>query len=112
MLTGRVGRDRVFRPGEFRNNEAWNPWYTPPNRPRVLGLLASWEDLTRKYACTLSQLVIAWTAAQPGVTHVLCGTRNLAQLNENARAAELDLTPADLGRIRRDVVALGEPVRG
>ena len=73
LLTGRVGQDRVFRPGEFRNNEAWNPWYTQPNRPRVLGLLASWEDLTRKYACTLSQLVIAWTAAQPGVTHVLCG---------------------------------------
>lgn len=109
LLTGKVGLDRVFQTGEFRTNEAWNPWYTRANRPRVLKLLADWEDLTRKYACTLAQLVIAWTAAQRGVTHVLCGTRNLAQLKENVRAAELALTPADLERIRRDVVALGEP---
>jgi len=111
LLTGRVGRDRVFKPGEFRNDDAWNPWFTPINRARVLDLLASWEELGQKYACALSQLVIAWTAAQRGVSHVLCGARNLAQLNENAGAARLELAPGDLERMRRDVVALGEPVK-
>ena len=111
LLTGKVGMDRVFSPGEFRTNSAWNPWYVPANRRRVLDLLEGWKNLTDKYRCSLSQLVIAWTAAQPGVTHVLCGTRNLAQLNDNARAGDLALEPADLQRIRRDVVALGNPVR-
>ncbi|MBK9137338.1 MAG: aldo/keto reductase [Verrucomicrobia bacterium] len=109
LLTGKVGMDRVFSPGEFRTNAAWNPWFLPANRRRVLDLLAGWKDLTDKYACTLAQLVIAWTAAQPGVTHVLAGGRNSAQVTENARAGELTLEPADLARIRRDVVALGEP---
>ncbi|MBI5386806.1 MAG: aldo/keto reductase [Verrucomicrobia bacterium] len=109
LLTGKVGMDRVFSPGEFRTNTAWNPWYVPANRRRVLDLLASWKDLTAKYACTLSQLVIAWTAAQTGVTHVLCGGRNMQQVTENAQAAELSLVPADLQRIRSDVVALGAP---
>ncbi|MCX6917549.1 MAG: aldo/keto reductase [Verrucomicrobiota bacterium] len=109
LLTGKIGMDRQFAPGEFRSNTAWNDWLIPANRRRVLNLLASWEDLTAHYQCTVSQLVIAWTAAQPGVTHVLAGARNLTQLAENAKAAELNLEPADLARIHKDVIALGEP---
>ena len=111
LLAGKIGRDRVFQPGEFRSNTGWNDWLIPVNRRRVLDLLASWQDLTDKYACTLSQLVIAWTAAQPGVTHVLVGGRTLAQATENAQGGELNLETADLARIRQDVIALGEPVK-
>lgn len=111
LLTGKIGMDRVFKPTEFRSNTYWNDWIMPVNRRRVLDLLASWKDLTDKYACTLSQLVIAWTAAQHGVTHVLAGGRNIAQVTENAKAGELNLDPTDLARIRKDVVALGEPAK-
>lgn len=111
LLTGKIGMDRVFQPTEFRANTAWNDWFIPANRRRVLELLASWRDLTDKYACTLAQLVLAWTAAQPGVTHVLAGGRNIAQVTENAKAGELKLEAADLARIRKDVIALGEPVK-
>ena len=72
-------------------------------------MLAGWKDLTDRHACTLAQLVLAWTAAQPGVTHVLAGARNEAQLKENARAGHLTLEAADLQRIRDDVEALGKP---
>ena len=111
LLTGKVGMDRVFKPTEFRSNEAWNPWLALPNRRRVLDLLAGWIDLTGKYDCTVAQLVIAWTVAQPGVTHALIGARNVAQAIENARAGELQLAPTDLARMRRDTLALGEPVK-
>jgi methylglyoxal reductase len=112
LLTGKVGMDRVFSPGEFRTNAAWNPWYLPANRRKVLDLLASWKPLTDQYACTLSQLVLAWTAAQPGVTHVLAGCRNSQQLADNIKAGDLTLEPADLARIRRDVEGLGAPQPG
>jgi methylglyoxal reductase len=111
LLTGKIGMDRVFASTEFRANAHWNDWFIPANRQRVLELLASWKPLTDRYACTLAQLVIAWTAAQPGVTHVLAGGRNLAQVTENARAGELTLAAEDLARIRRDVIALGEPAK-
>ncbi len=111
LLTGKVGMDRTFRPGEFRNNSFWNPWYISANRQRVLSLLEGWRELTDKYHCTLAQLVIAWTAIQSGVTHVLCGGRNVSQVTENARAGALKLEADDLARIRRDVVQLGEPAR-
>ncbi len=111
LLTGKVGMDRVFSPGEFRTNEAWNPWYILANRRQVLDLLAGWKPLTEKYNCSLSQLVLAWTAAQPGVTHVLAGARNLQQMSDNVRAGELHLEAPDIQRIRSDVIHLGEPAK-
>ena len=112
LLTGKIGMDRVFEPTEFRSNTYWNDWMIPVNRKRVLDLLASWKELAAKYGCTLAQLVIAWTAAQPGVTHVLAGGRNIAQVVDNAKAADLNLEAMDLSRIRQDVLALGEPAKG
>jgi methylglyoxal reductase len=109
LLTGKVGMDRVFDAGEFRNNEAWNPWYAPRNRRRILDLIATWGDLTRKYSCSLAQLVLAWTASQAGVTHVLCGARRPEQILETARAGDMTLESGDLLRIRCDLEALGEP---
>lgn len=109
LLTGKVGMDRTFHKDEFRSNAAWSPWFLLSNRRRVLDLLAGWQDLTDAYRCTLAQLVIAWTVAQTGVTHVLAGGRTRAQVEENVKAGELKLNSADLQRMRRDVVALGEP---
>lgn len=109
LLTGKVGMDRIFDPEEFRSNEAWNAWFKLSNRARVLDMLAGWKDLTEKYACTLAQLVIAWTAAQPGVTHVLCGARTAAQAEQNAAAGTLNIEEADVARLRNDAIALGEP---
>lgn len=112
LLTGRIGMDRVFQPGEFRANTAWNDWFIPSNRSRVLEMIGRWKPLTEKYDCTLSQLVLAWTAAQPGVTHVLAGGRTLNQVLENAKAGDLTLESADLAQIRSDVTGLGQPEKG
>ncbi|MFA6243006.1 MAG: aldo/keto reductase [Candidatus Hydrogenedentales bacterium] len=109
LLTGKVGMDRVFDPNEFRSNTDWNAWFKLANRGKVLGLLAGWKDLTAKYACTLAQLTVAWTAAQPGVTHVLCGARTAEQAEQNAAAGALVLDAADVARMRNEVIALGDP---
>ena len=65
LLTGKIGMDRVFQPKNFAATRYWNDWLIPVNRRRVLDLLASWQGLTHKYGCTLSQLVIAWTPPNP-----------------------------------------------
>jgi methylglyoxal reductase len=109
LLTGKVGMDRIFKPDEFRGNTDWNPWFKIENRPRVLALLEGWSDLTEKYACTLAQLAIAWTVAQPGVTHALCGARRPQQAVENAKGGTIDLDAEDCQRITADVDSLGTP---
>ena len=64
--------------------------------------------MTEKYACTLGQLVIAWTLAQPGVTCALCGARKPHDAVENAAAGDLVLGATDLTCMRQDAEALGE----
>jgi methylglyoxal reductase len=44
----------------------------------------------------MAQLVIAWTIAQPGITHALCGVRNPEQALENAKAGNTALSAQEL----------------
>jgi methylglyoxal reductase len=106
LLTGKIGMDQTFAEGVYRNQI---PWYSPQNRKKVLNMLEGWSDLLTKYNCSLSQLVIAWTVAQKGITFVLCGARKEAHVSDNVRAADLELDAADQSRIRQDAEALGAP---
>lgn len=109
LLTGKVGMDRVFSKDEFRSNADWNPWYKPENRRRILNLLAQWRPLTEQYRCSQAALTVAWTLAQSGVTHVLCGGRRAQQITETAAAADLAIAPEDIQRMGRDIESLGKP---
>lgn len=110
LLTGKFGMDHVFKDDDFRKTaEDWHPWFKLENRKRLLDMFASWNDLTEKYRCTIAQLVIAWTAAQPGATHVLCGTRTVQQGIDNAGAGAIELDTDEGQRIRDDVIGLGDP---
>jgi methylglyoxal reductase len=110
LLTGKVGMDRKFASSEFRANDAWNAWFKLENRPKVLEMLEGWRGLTEKYKATLAQLVMACTAAQPGVTHVLCGVRTTQQALENVAAGWMELDPGDVKKMMADAAALGTPV--
>jgi methylglyoxal reductase len=103
LLTGKIGMTRTFSETEYRN---MIPWFKPEKRARVLELLAGWRDLTDKYACSLAQLVIAWTVSQPGLTCALCGARKPENAVENAGGGDVTLDAADLLRMRRDVERL------
>ena len=111
LLTGKVGLDRVFREDDFRNTAGeWLPWFKLENRQRLLDMFAGWADLTEQYDCTIAQLTLAWTAAQTGATHVLCGIRTVEQAIQNAVAGALELQANDVQRVRDDLLALGDPV--
>jgi methylglyoxal reductase len=66
LLTGKVGPDRVFGGDDLRRTD---PRYSPENRRRVAGMLEQVRPIADAHRLTLAQLVIAWTLAQPGVTH-------------------------------------------
>lgn len=103
LLTGKIGMSTSFDPEAFRNKL---PWFALEKRALVLKLLDGWGALTRQYNCSLSQLVIAWTIAQPGITVALCGARKSCNALENAAAGELVISANDLAQMRRDVEAL------
>jgi methylglyoxal reductase len=107
LLTGKIGMDRQFDEKEYRNQI---PWFKPQNRKKVLDMLEGWKDITMKYGCTISQLVVAWTASQEGIASVLCGARHPEQIVETAVGGSLILQEQDVFRMRLEGEALGEPV--
>lgn len=109
LLTGKIGMNHEFKEGEFRTSADWFPWLLPANRRRVLDLLDGWLPLCNTHGCTLAQLVLAWTLAQSGVTHVLAGARKLHHIRETAAAADLAIPVADIEGMTRDLDAMGSP---
>ena len=108
LLTGNIGMDYEPPAGTYRADYlGW--WYKKENRIKILNMLEGWKDLTEKYDCTVSQLVIAWTIAQKGITFALCGARKRKHLLENIKAGNLKIEQADLDRMRKDVEALPQP---
>ena len=95
LLTGTVDPARVFPEGALRHD---NPLYTRQSRIRVNGMLDQMRGVAKKHGLTIGQLVIAWTIAQPGLTHALVGARDAAQAKENAAAAVM-LPAAELAEI-------------
>lgn len=97
LLTGKVAMDREFREGDMRAGQLW---FRPVNRQKVLDALDQVQPLAAKHGCSLAQLSLAWTIAQPGVTSAIVGARDAAQVKENAAAAGVSLSKEELAQIR------------
>lgn len=104
LLTGKIGMDYVISPQEAR---ASSSWYELDNRVKVLDMLKGWEGLTKKYECTLAQLVIAWTMAQKNMTYVLCGARKPEHIRDTAYAAQISLSQEDIQMMEQDITKIG-----
>jgi aryl-alcohol dehydrogenase-like predicted oxidoreductase len=83
LLTGRIRPDREYGRGDLR---VGNPRFTAENLQRITGMLDELRPLAVDKGLSLAQLVIAWTLAQPGLTHALVGARSPEQAKENAGA--------------------------
>ena len=93
LLTGKIGPERQFPPDDLRHN---HPRFSVESHRQVQVILDRLRPVAEKHQLTLAQLVIAWTLAQPGVSHALVGARDGEQALENARAGRVALLAEDL----------------
>ncbi len=96
LLTGKFKAGHVYNEGDTRESSRF---YTAENITRTNVFLDSIRPLAAEKNATLSQLVIAWTLLQPGITIALVGARNAEQAIQNAKAADLVLTVDDVSII-------------
>ena len=94
LLTGKFG------PGTDGGEGRRASFDFPPVDPvradavlRVLGQVAS------EHGASPAQVALAWVLANPAVTSVIIGARNMVQLEDNLGAAELELSEADLAAL-------------
>jgi len=96
FLSGRIKSVDDLEPGDYRRV---NPRFVGENFQRNLDLVARIEELAREKGVTPAQLAIAWVLAQGDDIVPIPGSRRIAHLEENAAAADIELTPDDLARI-------------
>ena len=62
-------------------------------------VLKAIELVATEHNASIGQVVLAWTLQQPGVSHVLAGTRNAEQAMHNANAGRVVLSQESLDAI-------------
>ena len=96
FLTGRFRSAGDFGAGDFR---AHHPRFTGENFRRNLAIVERVERLAEAKGITPGQLALAWVHAQGDDVVPIPGTRRRERLEENAAAAEIELTAAELAEL-------------
>lgn len=72
----------------------------------ILGPVAELDDYARERGYSVGQLAVAWLLAQPTVCSVITGVTRPEQVDQNAAAADITLTPEDMAAIDRIVAKM------
>lgn len=76
-----------------------HPRFVPGALEHNLALLAGLEAVASEKGITLPQLALAWVAAQGSDVIPIPSNKRIPHLEENLKALEVTLTPADLARL-------------
>nr|WP_246038359.1 aldo/keto reductase [Saccharothrix texasensis] len=101
FLTGRYTSKDDFAAGDFRL--VGQPRFAAGNFDRNLALVESLREVAREHDVTAAQIALAWVHHQGAVP--IPGTKRVKYVEENAAAADLELTEAQSARIAAAVPA-------
>lgn len=91
LLAGGKRRDVVFPATDSRHKY---PMFNGREFQRNLDFVDALRPIAARLGCSLPDLVLAWTAEQPGITCVLFGATSPDQVHINARALACELDDA------------------
>ena len=96
FLAGRFTSPDDLDEGDFRRS---GPRFTGDNLEANLRLAAKVKEIAAEKDVTAAQLAIAWDLARGDDIVPIPGTKRRTYLEQNAEAADVELTPDDLARI-------------
>jgi len=96
FLTGRYERPDDLAPNDWRRN---NPRFQTDNFQKNLDIVRRVKRLAARKRCTAAQLAVAWVLAQGEDVIPIPGSKRRERLEENAAAADIQLTAEELSEI-------------
>jgi len=96
MLTGRYRSRADFSPDDYRQ---YSPRFAAGAFERNIELVERAAELARRKGCTVAQLSLAWLLAQGPEVVPIPGTKSRTRLEENAAAAGIRFSPAELAEL-------------
>ncbi|HXD17042.1 MAG TPA: aldo/keto reductase [Vicinamibacterales bacterium] len=106
FLSGAVKDTSTFAADDVRRRL---PRFQEGNFDRNLALVTRLEEIAGRKGCTPAQLALAWLLAKGNDIVPIPGTKRVAHLEENAGAASVVLTAAEIAELEA-VFAPGAPV--
>ena len=97
-LTGKIDENTTFDSTDIR---ARNPRFAPEAIKANRAVIDLLEKIGVKKGATPAQIALAWLLAQKPWIVPIPGSRNLARLDENLGAANIELTAKDLSEIEK-----------
>jgi aryl-alcohol dehydrogenase-like predicted oxidoreductase len=73
--------------------------FLPFDKEAGFRLVDEMRSLAKDHDASVAQIALAWLLAKPVVTSVLIGASKRAQLEDNLKALQVKLTPAELARL-------------
>ena len=96
FLTGRYKRPDDLAPNDWRRN---NPRFQTDNFQKNLEIVEHIKRVAARKRCTAAQLALAWVLAQGENVVPIPGSKRRDRLEENAAAADIQLTTQELSEI-------------
>lgn len=96
FLSGRIRSRADLAEGDFRLG---SPRFSEENFPENLALVDRVQSLAEQKGCTAAQLALAWVLSRGDHVVSIPGTRSLERLAENAAAADVTLSEAELAEL-------------
>ncbi len=96
FLTGQIKKYEDLAEDDYRRHA---PRFQGENFQRNLDLVKHVESMANEKGCTAAQLALAWVLAQGKDIIPIPGTKRRSYLEQNAGAADVELTVADLKRL-------------
>ena len=96
FLTGKIDDTTTFDSSDFRSSV---PRFTAENRKANQALVDLLQSMAQRKNATAGQIALAWLLAQQPWIVPIPGTTKLHRLEENVKAADVELTAEDLADI-------------
>ncbi len=97
FLTGKYKKGQ--EPPEGSRLEKWKERYERFDSERNWKVLDAAQQVAKEQDASVAQIALAWLTHQPVVSSVIFGARTKAQLQDNLRAASIELSDAQLSAL-------------
>src|SRR6478672_923553 len=92
FLSGKYTRDNP-NPGGARRSGFQFP---PIDEARGFDAVEALARIAKEKGATVAQIALGWLLAQPGLTSIIVGANKQSQLEDNLKAVDVELTPAEV----------------
>lgn len=99
LLTGTLDPNFDYPKDDFRKTDRR---FSKENVEKTNRMLAQLQPLAARHGWAVSQLMLAWTVSRYEKMHIICGMRNVREVEENVRAGKI-LTAEEMQEIETTI---------